>query len=66
MTQRTSSVIYGVILLCPRKRVGRTSRFLIESFPNKQGISGGPGQNTREVGTTKAMKDKEVLGSTEP
>lgn len=38
---------------------------MIESFLNKQGISGCLGQNIREAGTT-VMKDKEVLGSTEP
>lgn len=57
--------MYGEILLCLRKSERRTSRFLIESFPNKQGISGGPEQNIRQPGTT-VMKDKEMLGSIEP
>ena len=45
---------------------GRTSRCLIESFTGEQGILAGPGQSTREAGATAVMKDKEVIGSTEP
>lgn len=56
----------GVILLCLRKSVGKTSRFLIESFPNEQGISGGPGQSTTELEQQQRWKIKEALGNPKP
>lgn len=39
---------------------------MFESFTSEQGILAGPGQSTRAAGSTAVMKDKEVIGSTEP
>lgn len=38
----------------------------MESFTSEQGILASPGQNIRQAGSMTVMKDKEVIGSTEP